>query len=707
MFKHILFIFLFFYSSSNLVYSQKLKSSNEKLKTSLVKTDNSTEGTNTTNNLLVKDVDGNDLLQINDEGAAGSITFPSLSSITTSTNKLYNKNGSLMWNGNALTTGSGSSGATSIDGLSDARSQVYSVFLGSGSGISADLSKYNTGIGIDALNKITSGSENVAVGYQALNKLESGADNIAFGYLSLLSLKNASSNIAIGTRALYSNSGGFTNIAIGTDALNKNTSTLNIAIGNNSMKNNTSGDENIGIGYYSLFSNTTGRWNTAIGVKSMDKNTNGKENSALGHESLYKNISGNYNSAIGVGTIYNNTSGYENTAAGYQSLYSNTTGYRNIAIGSQALYTNNEGINNIAIGYQSLYNNNSSGADKNISIGAQSLYHNTSGNENTSIGQEASLENTQGQFNVSIGAYTNGLNQTGSKNTMIGYNAGHGQNLHSKSGNVFIGYEAGKFEQGSNKLYIENSSSSSPLIGGDFSTNEINLNGTVNISNRLELPDHDASGSAGSGSIEIGNSLRIDKNEIITNTGETLHLQNDNDGNLKVDNGTLYVDGVNDYVLVGTTTFNGSPGLYVDGIAGGTSSWVQYSDRRLKKNIKTIPNALEKVKKLRGVNFEWKKTENDSKGLKMGFIAQEAKNIIPEVVLKDGEYYRMQYAPITALLVEAVKEQQKSIKKLEKENEKIRIQKAKLVSVTKELTEIKAMLNKLMKKQTKLKLSSK
>jgi hypothetical protein len=76
---------------------------------------------------------------------------------------------------------------------------------------------------------------------------------------------------------------------------------------------------------------------------------------------------------------------------------------------------------------------------------------------------------------------TNYYNTTGSNNTMIGYEAGAGSSSHSKSGNVFIGYQAGYNETGSNKLYIENSDGSSPLIGGDFSADEIYLNGDVGI----------------------------------------------------------------------------------------------------------------------------------------------------------------------------------------------------------------------------------
>lgn len=76
----------------------------------------------------------------------------------------------------------------------------------------------------------------------------------------------------------------------------------------------------------------------------------------------------------------------------------------------------------------------------------------------------------------------------------------------------------------------------------------------LEVVGRLELPNNDASGTPGTGSIEIGNSLRIDGNEIITNTDALLYLQQDNNGDLQVDNGTLFVDASADGVGIGTTS---------------------------------------------------------------------------------------------------------------------------------------------------------
>lgn len=124
----------------------------------------------------------------------------------------------------------------------------------------------------------------------------------------------------------------------------------------------------------------------------------------------------------------------------------------------------------------------------------------------------------------------------------------------------------------------------------------------------------------------------------------------------------LYTDAGND--RVGINTAGPSRTFFVNGDAGGTTAWFNDSDERLKKNITTIESPLVKVLALRGVNYEWKDTTNRTAGLQMGFIAQETEMVVPELVAvptSDSAYYSMQYAPITALLVEAVKEQQTTI----------------------------------------------
>lgn len=82
------------------------------------------------------------------------------------------------------------------------------------------------------------------------------------------------------------------------------------------------------------------------------------------------------------------------------------------------------------------------------------------------------------------------------------------------------------------------------------------------------------------------------------------------------------------------------------------------SDERLKTNINTLTNALEKVKQLRGVNYNWKEEENGD--VRIGFIAQEVNKIVPELTFinknSDEQYMGVHYDNVTALLVEAIKE---------------------------------------------------
>lgn len=84
-------------------------------------------------------------------------------------------------------------------------------------------------------------------------------------------------------------------------------------------------------------------------------------------------------------------------------------------------------------------------------------------------------------------------------------------------------------------------------------------------------------------------------------------------------------------------------------------SQVSSSDERLKDDIITIPNALDKVTRLRGVSYTHKQT----KGKYIGVIAQETEEVIPEVVVTDSEGWKsVSYGHIVGLLIEAIKEQQ-------------------------------------------------
>jgi hypothetical protein len=99
------------------------------------------------------------------------------------------------------------------------------------------------------------------------------------------------------------------------------------------------------------------------------------------------------------------------------------------------------------------------------------------------------------------------------------------------------------------------------------------------------------------------------------------------------------------------------------------TSFTYTSDKKLKKNIHPIDQSLEKVLALRGVYFDWK--DNDKHDV--GFIAQEVKKQIPEIVKYDSsrEILTVDYAKVVPFLVEAIKKQQEEIKDLKKEIRKL------------------------------------
>ena len=114
-------------------------------------------------------------------------------------------------------------------------------------------------------------------------------------------------------------------------------------------------------------------------------------------------------------------------------------------------------------------------------------------------------------------------------------------------------------------------------------------------------------------------------------------------------------------MLMGTTSDNGER-LYVSGAIRATGTITANSDLTLKKNLLKIENALEKVEQINGYTYEFK--EDDSKR-HAGVIAQEIQTVLPEIVNKGNDgILGVEYGNISALLIEAIKEQQIQINEL-------------------------------------------
>ena len=96
---------------------------------------------------------------------------------------------------------------------------------------------------------------------------------------------------------------------------------------------------------------------------------------------------------------------------------------------------------------------------------------------NVAVGYESMKAITTADDNVLIGYDAGSAITAGGTNTLIG--SGTGAALVTGAGNVFLGYQAGAAETGSDKLYIDNSNTATPLIGGDFSANTLTFTGSV------------------------------------------------------------------------------------------------------------------------------------------------------------------------------------------------------------------------------------
>jgi trimeric autotransporter adhesin len=234
----------------------------------------------------------------------------------------------------------------------------------------------------------------------------------------------------------------------------------------------STGGNNCFVGFASGKVNTSGNTNTFFGSSTGTLNTTGSRNTFIGSNSGSSNTTSTFNTFLGGYSGNRNTTGNTNTFLGASSGFNNIVGNSNTFVGSGS------GFNNIA--------------NQNSFFGAQSGYSNTTGIFNTFIGLSAGTSNITGLLNVYVGD-NSGSNATGSSNVFLGSNAGYnslGSNnvllgtscgYSAGSRNVFIGNQAGYYETQSDKLYIANSNTSSPLLLGDFATSQLKLHGKVGI----------------------------------------------------------------------------------------------------------------------------------------------------------------------------------------------------------------------------------
>ncbi len=200
---------------------------------------------------------------------------------------------------------------------------------------------------------------------------------------------------------------------------------------------------------------STGNNNTFVGCKAGELSTTDPSNTFIGFSSGEKN-QGEYNTFLGWNSGQLNKGGY-NLILGGNAGNGNLGSY-NVFLGNQTGVVN-KGANNVFTGFKS--GNRNLLGDNNVFQGTSSGFNNTDGDSNVFLGYNTGYNNTTGNTNVFLG-------------NNAGYSNGSGSN------NVFLGNNAGYFETASERLYVDNSNTTTPLIYGKFDDNQVGIN-TTNI----------------------------------------------------------------------------------------------------------------------------------------------------------------------------------------------------------------------------------
>ena len=143
-----------------------------------------------------------------------------------------------------------------------------------------------------------------------------------------------------------------------------------------------------------------------------------------------------------------------------------------------------------------------------------------------------------------------------------------------------------------------------------------------------------------------------------------------------------------------TILLDGGDGSVSAEILRSANGTVQTSDERLKKNIQPLEKSLDNVTKIRGVYYHWKDERNTERQL--GVIAQEIEKVYPELVYTDSKGMKaVNYAQMTAVLIEAVKELSAKVDQLEEANKSLRSENSALNKANESIDALEAKLDQI------------
>lgn len=295
----------------------------------------------------------------------------------------------------------------------------------------------------------------------------------------------------------------------------------------------------------------------------------------------------------------------------------NTTnsGIQNTATGVGALQADTTGPANTAYGFGALYSNTTGG--DNTALGLYALSSSTAGCCNTAIGEEALGGDTTGVENTAVGHWVLLDNTTGQGNIAVGWKTLIGNT--TGGNNTAIGFLT---------LQANNTGSNNSALGAFANVSSSDLTNATAVGATAFVGQSNA--------LVLGSINGVNGATASTNVG------------------------------IGTTT---PTNVFTIGRGAGhaiSDGWDTYSSRRWKTNIQTLHGALGRVEQLRGVSYDLKANGKHE----VGVIAEEVGAVVPEVVSyeKNGKDAQgVDYSRLTALLIEAVKQQQLEISALRRQ----------------------------------------
>lgn len=277
---------------------------------------------------------------------------------------------------------------------------------------------------------------------------------------------------------------------------------------------------------------------------------------------------------------------------------------------------------------------------------------NLTATENISVANTITASDIDLSGSLSVGSsitglsiYGNGVNLSGIVTSLV---AGSNISISGSSGRVTVSANLP-----ATGLYniVEDTT---PQLGGNLDLNSNNITGTGNININGIITSTSFVGNLTGTATTSSHTTITNDNSSTSNNYLTFVSNTSGNRPQKVSStGLIFKPSTSDLIIGGN--------LGVTGIVTSVD-YNSVSDISLKENIKPLENSLEKVCKLQGVSFDWKRDGSST----IGLIAQEVEKIYPELVGDNNGIKTLSYSNLVAVLIESIKELKNEIEELKK-----------------------------------------